>query len=109
MSQKFISLDDAAAQLGVSKDRLNQLREAGDLRAYRDGASWKFRTEEIEKLEAEGVPGDDASAEDVPTLSLEDDDLELELDPRPPPPGPRGEPRAGPAGHAQGPGGRAGG
>ncbi|MEO0529558.1 MAG: helix-turn-helix domain-containing protein [Planctomycetota bacterium] len=56
MSQKFISLDDAAEKLGVSKDQLNQLREAGDLRAYRDGASWKFRTEEIDKLEAEGMP-----------------------------------------------------
>lgn len=62
MSQKFISLDDAAEQLGVTKDRLNQLRENGDLRAYRDGASWKFRTEEIDKLGEEGVPseaGDD--------------------------------------------------
>ena len=45
MSQKFISLDDAATQLGVPKETLNKLREAGDLRAYRDGASWKFRTE----------------------------------------------------------------
>lgn len=68
MSQKFISLDDAAARLGLSKERLNQLREAGDLRAYRDGASWKFRTEEIEKLEAEGVPSDGG-----------DDDYELAL------------------------------
>lgn len=61
MSQKFISLDDAATRLGLSKERLNQLREAGDLRAYRDGASWKFRTEEIEKLEADGVPSDEGA------------------------------------------------
>lgn len=63
MSQKFISLEDAAEKLGVAKDRLNQLREAGELRAYRDGASWKFRTEEIDKLEEAGMPADE-SAED---------------------------------------------
>lgn len=80
MSQKFISLDDAAAKLGVPKERLNQLREAGDLRAYRDGSSWKFRSEEIDKLESEGMPADDddALAPDSSGLSLED----------PPTPGP---------------------
>jgi excisionase family DNA binding protein len=56
MPQKFISLSDAAQQLGISKDRLNQLREKGKLRAYRDGASWKFRADDIAKLAAEGVP-----------------------------------------------------
>jgi len=39
MAQKFTSLDEAANQLGVSKDRLTQLREAGKVRAYKDGAS----------------------------------------------------------------------
>lgn len=76
MSQKFISLDDAATKLGLPKERLNELREAGDLRAYRDGASWKFRTEEIDKLEAEGVP---AADQDDLTLNL-GDDLDLDLD-----------------------------
>lgn len=74
MSQKFISLEDAAEKLGVAKDQLNKLREAGDLRAYRDGASWKFRTEEIEKLEAEGLPT--GEADDDLTLNA-GDGLEL--------------------------------
>ena len=52
----FINLEDAAAQLGVNKDRLNELREAGQLRAYRDGSSWKFRSEEIDKLQETGLP-----------------------------------------------------
>ncbi len=56
MAQKFISLDEAAEQLQISKDHLNQLREEGKVRAYRDGASWKFRAEDIEKLSDEGVP-----------------------------------------------------
>ena len=56
MAQKFTSLEDAANQLGISKDRLNQLREAGKVRAYRDGASWKFRSDDIEKLATDGHP-----------------------------------------------------
>ncbi len=87
MSNKFIGLDDAADKLGISKDRLNELREAGELRAYRDGASWKFRTEEIDELASKGISsGDDdlsldsdiglAPPSDAP-ISLGDDDLGL--------------------------------
>lgn len=72
MAQKFTSLDEAAEQLGVSKDRLNQLREAGKVRAYRDGASWKFRSEDIDKLEAEGLPQLDPGASDL-ALDMGDD------------------------------------
>lgn len=58
MSQsKFIGLEDAAAQLEVSKEVLNELREAGKLRAYRDGASWKFRTEDIDNLDPSDLAG----------------------------------------------------
>jgi excisionase family DNA binding protein len=71
MAQKFTSLEDAANQLGVSRDRLNQLREAGKVRAYRDGASWKFRSDDIDKLATEGIPQLDPSSSD---LSLESAD-----------------------------------
>ncbi|TWT42930.1 helix-turn-helix domain-containing protein [Botrimarina hoheduenensis] len=73
MSQKFIGLDDAAEKLGVSKERLNEIREAGSLRAYRDGASWKFRTEEIDKLIEDGLP------EPEPDFGLTDDDMALDV------------------------------
>jgi excisionase family DNA binding protein len=65
MAQKFTSLDEAADQLGISKDHLSQLREAGKVRAYRDGASWKFRAEDIDKLAADGVPQLDPGASDL--------------------------------------------
>ncbi|HEY4233946.1 MAG TPA: excisionase family DNA-binding protein [Lacipirellulaceae bacterium] len=65
MAQKFVSLDDAAKQLGVSKDRLNELREAGRVRAYRDGAGWKFRTDDVEKLATDGIPAAEPPASDV--------------------------------------------
>lgn len=80
MAQKFIGLDDAAKQLGVDKDQLNDLREAGKLRAYRDGASWKFRTDEIDKLAKDGLP--DVAGEsslDFTGLTVEDDSDESEL------------------------------
>lgn len=56
MAERLIPIDEAAAQLGISKDRMNELREEGHLRAYRDQASWKFRAEDIERMAAEGVP-----------------------------------------------------
>jgi excisionase family DNA binding protein len=77
MAQKFTSLDEAARQLGVSKDRLNQLREAGKVRGYRDGASWKFRSEDIDKLAADGIPAVDPMPSDIDlgsSLSLDLDD-----------------------------------
>lgn len=75
MAQKFTSLEEAAKLLGVSKDRLTQLREAGKVRGYRDGASWKFRAEDIEKCAEQGVPQLDPDASSL-TLDL-DDDAEL--------------------------------
>ena len=53
--QKFIDLSEAASQLGIEQEQLNRLREQGELRGYRDGASWKFRVDEIDKLAAEGL------------------------------------------------------
>jgi excisionase family DNA binding protein len=72
MAQKFVSLEEAATQLGISKDRLNELREDGKVRAYRDGASWKFRGDDVEKLLADGIPASDASSSDI-SLSLDDE------------------------------------
>ncbi len=76
MAQKFTSLEDAADQLGISKDRLNQLREANKVRAYRDGASWKFRSEDIEKLASDGIPEIDPGMSDI-DLSLDDSSRQL--------------------------------
>lgn len=71
MSQKFISLEDAAARLGITKERLNHLRDANVINGYKDGTSWKFRTEHIERLESEGIPPED-EGEDF-TLDAADD------------------------------------
>lgn len=74
MDPKFVKLEEAATQLNISTDQLNALREEGKLRAYRDGASWKFRTEEIEKMSADGVPELDAEESGI---NLDFDELSL--------------------------------
>ncbi|HYO26162.1 MAG TPA: helix-turn-helix domain-containing protein, partial [Lacipirellulaceae bacterium] len=56
MDQKFVKFEEALEMLGISAERLNQLREDNELRAYRDGASWKFRADEIDRLVTDGVP-----------------------------------------------------
>jgi hypothetical protein len=90
MAQKFVKFEEAIEKLGISGDQLNDLRELGQLRAYRDGPSWKFRADEIEKMSEEGVP-DPPPPSDIglvadeelvaaEPLELEDDD-ELTLEP----------------------------
>jgi hypothetical protein len=56
MEQKFVSFEEALSKLNISPDRLNELRESNALRSYRDGASWKFRADEIDKFASEGIP-----------------------------------------------------
>ena len=49
----FVSLEDAAKRLGVSTDQLIEMRSRGEIFGFRDGASWKFKPEEIERVAAE--------------------------------------------------------
>jgi excisionase family DNA binding protein len=72
MAQKFVPLDDAADQLGISKERLNELRETGKVRAYRDGTSWKFRGEDLAALSKELAAPRDPSVSDLALEALED-------------------------------------
>src|ERR1700704_1122078 len=81
MAQRFLSLDEAADQLGISKDGLLALRERNKVTGYKDGASWKFRSEAIEKLAVEGIPDIDPSASDLALdLDDEDDDFKFPAD-----------------------------
>jgi Helix-turn-helix domain len=64
MAAKFVDLNEAAKMVGVSSDELVEMRSKGDIFGYRDGASWKFKTEEVERVikerGAEGRGGDSA-------------------------------------------------
>jgi hypothetical protein len=50
MAAKFVELKEAAKLLGVSADQLNEMRLAGDIYGVRDGTSWKFKMDELERV-----------------------------------------------------------
>ncbi|HVX14473.1 MAG TPA: helix-turn-helix domain-containing protein [Pirellulales bacterium] len=53
MARKLVPLEEAAKTLGVSPDELNGMRENRQIYGYRDGASWKFKPEDVERLAQE--------------------------------------------------------
>ena len=53
MAGKFIPLKQAAQMLGMTADKLSDLRQRGEVHAMRDGTSWKFKKEELERVAEE--------------------------------------------------------
>lgn len=53
MAGKLISSEEAAAMLGVTTARLGELRQRGDVHGVRDGAGWKYKTEDLERYQRE--------------------------------------------------------
>ena len=89
MEQKFVNFDEVVEKLGITSERLHSLREEGQLRAYRDGKSWKFRTDEIAGMVESGVPDapppsdiglvSPADLVEAAPIDLDDDDIGLSL------------------------------
>lgn len=85
MATKFLTLEEAAQKLGISADDLTALRERHEVHGYRDGSSWKFKVDEIDRYASEraaeaassdsgellDVPDDDADSADVMLVSEE--------------------------------------
>ncbi|MBU6277498.1 MAG: hypothetical protein KGQ61_12750 [Planctomycetes bacterium] len=69
MAGKFLSLEEAARMLGKTVDEVNRLVDRKVLFPMRDGATLKFKLEEIERALADLADGSDGS-----------DDLSLDLD-----------------------------
>ena len=53
MEEEFLSPGEAAALLGVSRQRLTQLREKGQVRAHRVGHFWLYHRGDLERRKAE--------------------------------------------------------
>ncbi len=76
---KLIELEEAAKMLGMSPEELTEMRSRNEIYGYRDGASWKFKMAEIERVAAEkGVTlgsADDAQEEsdELVEVSLDED------------------------------------
>lgn len=53
MAGKFIALAQAAEMLGVTPEKLDDMRKRAEIHALRDGTSWKFKKEELERVAEE--------------------------------------------------------
>jgi excisionase family DNA binding protein len=68
MAGKFLTLEEAARRLGVSIDEVNRLVDRKELFPMRDGATIKFKVDEIERVAADlglGAGGSDDLALDL--------------------------------------------
>lgn len=74
MAGKFVSLQDAAKMIGVTPEALVEMRSKGVIFGYRDGASWKFKVEEVERVIRER--GVEARDSDSGVLSADDEEFE---------------------------------
>ncbi len=76
MAKKYLSLEEAAALVGISEEQLKEARAAGDIRGFADRGNWKFRQEDLEEF-ARTIQAD--SSPDVPIFGgdnvLDDDDV----------------------------------
>lgn len=73
MAGKFVDLKEAAQMLGVTPEELVEMRSKNEVFGYRDGSSWKFKMEEIERVIAER--GSEIRS-DSSILSANDEDFE---------------------------------
>jgi hypothetical protein len=64
MAQKFMKTQEVADFLGLTPADVNNLRETHQLHAYRDGADWKFKAEEVEQYARDRQSGKSAPEEE---------------------------------------------
>jgi excisionase family DNA binding protein len=50
MVQGYYTLDEAARLLGMDAERLNQMAQRREIRAFADRGTWRFRTQDVEEL-----------------------------------------------------------
>ena len=77
---KLIKLDEAAQLLGISADKLTEMRSRNEIFGYRDGATWKFKLDELERVaQQKGLTlgGQPAAEEELEEL-VELDEVTLE-------------------------------
>ena len=77
MAGKFMSPEEAARLLGVSVDEVNRLVDRKKLFPMRDGATIKFKTDDVERLVRtlgeDSASGIDELELDLPGLVLDDE------------------------------------
>ena len=56
MAQKYYNVKEASQLLGVTEEQIHKMQEQRELYGYRDGADWKFKSEDVERLAAARPP-----------------------------------------------------
>ena len=70
MAGKFLQLDEAACLLGITPDDLKEMRSQNKIHGYRDGTTWKFKVDEVDRVLAKRADKPaEAAAEDELTMS----------------------------------------
>jgi excisionase family DNA binding protein len=87
MADNFHNLDEAAKLLNVTPEQLGEMRDNGEIRGFRDGSTWKFKTSEIQNLIDQSSAGSESSdlgfedeGDDEVTMLGESPDLAAMLD-----------------------------
>jgi hypothetical protein len=68
MAQKYYNLREASRVLGVGEEEIKEMLQRKELYGLRDGADWKFKVEDIERLardRARSVPTPESEEADV--------------------------------------------
>lgn len=85
---KFVSLEEAARMLGMTPEELVEARDRNEIHGYRDGTSWKFKVEEVERYGqaraqggGEAEAGADLLGEDEDLVLIQDEPLEVPQSP----------------------------
>ena len=71
MAQKYYNSAEAAKILGVSPAEINQMVLRRELYGYKDGADWKFKTEDIDRVAAERDESDEGGGDNVLASEIE--------------------------------------
>ena len=84
MASKFVTLAEAAQQLGIPPEQVNELRQQGGLNGYRDGSSWKFKHEDVQRVAESRSAA--AEGDELPEIFLGDSGevgaaMDLPIDP----------------------------
>lgn len=69
-NKKYLSLEEAAEQLGMQPDELVRQREKGEIRGFADRGTWKFKADEVEEFHRRRQIDSDP---DLPLLDLDEE------------------------------------
>ena len=72
-NKKYLSLEEAAAQLGIKPDELVRLREKGEVRGFADRGTWKFKADDVAEFRRRRQPDSDPDLQIIDDFSDDDD------------------------------------